>query len=324
MATFAEIQDLKADLIRKVLEASLFVAPTSAPVINAITDASGLLILPAGYEDVGRVDKDAGIGFPMDVTTEDVTSLGAAQPTRRDISSAVGTLTVTPQETKRKTLELYNSMDLSAVEADSTTGEVSFDLPDRPTIRYMRGLALGKDGEGSEAIYVARHLPRMAMTEPGEQSWNDTAALTYPLTFTGFPDDAAGFAQRWFFGGPGWAALAGRHGFPTAAAVNEVQNVAITGAPTGGTFTLTFDALTTTGISYDATAALVQATLEGLANIDPGDVAVTGGPLPATSVDVTFIGQYAGTNVAQMTATGSFTGGTTPAVTVTTTTQGSP
>lgn len=107
---------------------------------------------------------------------------------------------------------------------------------------------------------------------------------------------------------------------PYAAVTNEVQTVTITGGPTGGTFTLTFSGQTTAAIAYNATAAAVQTALEALSNVNPGDMTVTGsagGPYT-----VTFGGQYLGDNVTQMTATGSFTGGTSPAVTVATTTAG--
>ncbi|MGS2592131.1 hypothetical protein [Streptomyces hebeiensis] len=107
---------------------------------------------------------------------------------------------------------------------------------------------------------------------------------------------------------------------PYAAVTNEVQSVTITGGPTGGTFTLTFSGQTTGAIAYNATAATVQTALEALSNINPGDLAVTGnagGPYA-----VTFGGAYLGDNVAQMTATASLTGGTTPGVTVATTTAG--
>ena len=103
---------------------------------------------------------------------------------------------------------------------------------------------------------------------------------------------------------------------------SEVQTIAITGGPTGGTFTLTFSGQTTAAIAYNATAAQVQTALEALSNINVGDVAVSGGPLPGTNVVVTFGGQYLSDDVAQMTASGSLTGGTSPAVTVTTTTAG--
>ena len=103
---------------------------------------------------------------------------------------------------------------------------------------------------------------------------------------------------------------------------NEVQTVTITGTPTGGTFTLTFFDQTTTAIARNATNTTVQNALIALSNIDTGDVTVTGGPGPGTPWVVTFAGKWAAENVPQMTATGSFTGGTAPAIAVTTTTPG--
>lgn len=74
---------------------------------------------------------------------------------------------------------------------------------------------------------------------------------------------------------------------------------------TGGTFTLTFGADTTAGIAYNASATDVRQALEGLPSIAPGDVTVTGGPGPDNAWNVEFAGAYAGTDVAQMTASGA-------------------
>ncbi|MFF2731786.1 hypothetical protein ACFVS9_28245 [Streptomyces sp. NPDC058008] len=110
---------------------------------------------------------------------------------------------------------------------------------------------------------------------------------------------------------------------PYGGTTSEVQTVTVTGTPTGGTYTLTFSGQTTAAIPYNATAAQVKTALENLSNINPGDVATAGGPHPGTPVTVTFAGQYTGDNVAQMTASGAnLTGGTTPSVTVATTTAG--
>jgi hypothetical protein len=110
---------------------------------------------------------------------------------------------------------------------------------------------------------------------------------------------------------------------PLAARANDAQTVTITGTPTGGTFTLTLDGETTAAIAYNAAASAVTTALEGLSNVNVGDVVVTGGPGPGTPYVATFSGpQYRGTDVPQMTATGSFTGGTSPAVAVTTGTGG--
>lgn len=108
----------------------------------------------------------------------------------------------------------------------------------------------------------------------------------------------------------------------TYSGTNEVQRITITGTPTGGTFTLTFLGNTTGGIAFNASAAAVGAALEALPNVDPGDVTATGGAFPGAAVDVTFTGQYAGINVAQMTASAAGLTGGTPAIAVTTITGG--
>lgn len=107
---------------------------------------------------------------------------------------------------------------------------------------------------------------------------------------------------------------------PYAAVTNEVQTLTVTGGPTGGTFTITFSGQTTAAIAYNATAAAVQTALEALSNVNPGDIKVTGnagGPWT-----LTFGGQYLGDNVASVTTTETFTGGTSPDITIATTTAG--
>lgn len=101
---------------------------------------------------------------------------------------------------------------------------------------------------------------------------------------------------------------------------NEVQTVTITGSPTGGTFTLTFDGETTGAIAHNAANTAVQSALAALPNIGTGNITVTGsagGPYVCT-----FTGELAGYNLPTMSATGSFTGGTTPSVAVAVTTEG--
>jgi hypothetical protein len=105
--------------------------------------------------------------------------------------------------------------------------------------------------------------------------------------------------------------------------VNEVQTLTVTGTPTGGSYTLTFNGQTTGAIPYNAAVADVRTALEALSNIQFGSVAVAGGPHPGTAITVAFGGDYAETDVPQMTATGSFTGGSSPAIAVTTTTTSS-
>lgn len=103
---------------------------------------------------------------------------------------------------------------------------------------------------------------------------------------------------------------------------NERQTLTVTGAPTGGDFTITFGDQTTDAIAYNALASAVQTALEALSNIGDGNVVVTGGPLPAYPLTIQFTGALGGENVAAITTTNSFTGGTSPDTTIATATGG--
>jgi hypothetical protein len=104
---------------------------------------------------------------------------------------------------------------------------------------------------------------------------------------------------------------------------DEVQTLTMGGTPTGGTFTLTWNAQTTAALAYNSTAAQIQAALENLSNVLIGDVLVEGGPFVNATVRVTFKGQYANTDVAAITANSAgLTGGSSPAVTIAETVKG--
>lgn len=61
---------------------------------------------------------------------------------------------------------------------------------------------------------------------------------------------------------------------------NEKQTIVHTA--TAGTFTLTWNAQTTAAINWNDNAATIQTRFENLSNVLPGEILVTGGPLPAT------------------------------------------
>lgn len=86
----------------------------------------------------------------------------------------------------------------------------------------------------------------------------------------------------------------------------EVQTITVNA--TGGTFTVTWNAQTTSAIAYNATAGTVQTALEALSNIAPGDVVVTGGPGGTTAYTLTWAASL-GNVAAPTTNVGSLTGG---------------
>lgn len=217
--TYAALAEKQSQLIRKALEGSIFLAPYTATLPAALTSgaSSALLELPAGYADVGWVDKGDGATWSRSVDTSDVESWGAVEPTRRDIIKQTDGLKFTAQETKRSTLEMYEGVDLSTVVPDATTGEVKFNRPSRPATRYYRVFGLFVDGSGVNSIYIARLLPKANVTDTGDQKWSDgDQAVGFEVTLTANYDEAAGTSMSCFFGGPGWKLLLDEMGFPAA------------------------------------------------------------------------------------------------------------
>jgi hypothetical protein len=80
--------------------------------------------------------------------------------------------------------------------------------------------------------------------------------------------------------------------------VNEIQKLTVKGA-NGGTFALEFEGSSTSPeIPFNAPASAVQTALEGLPNLDPGDVGVTGASGGPYTIE--FTGARAGVSVEQL------------------------
>lgn len=108
----------------------------------------------------------------------------------------------------------------------------------------------------------------------------------------------------------------------------EIDTITIGGTPTGGTFTLVYDGVTTAPITWSSTnATLVANILAGLValgDIGSGNVTVAVGTMTAGvgTITVTYAGSLAALNVNPiMVGTNSMTG-TAPTVAVATTTSG--
>jgi hypothetical protein len=206
---YSTLRDKKTELIRKARDGSIFVAPTSATAITALTTgvSSDLAALPTGYNDLGWISQD-GASYARTTEVSEVNSFGSVEPTRSDTTRDVITLSCTAQETNIETLGLYTGADLTALEATVTTGEVSIAKPARPGFRYYRILGLFVDDGDAGEIYIARFMPRARVTEVGEQVFTDgDDPISYNVTWQGFEDSALGYSHRWIFGGPGWKAL---------------------------------------------------------------------------------------------------------------------
>lgn len=108
---------------------------------------------------------------------------------------------------------------------------------------------------------------------------------------------------------------------------NAKHRLFMNGSPTGGNFKLTWYPMPTTiteyptgqqtaNIAWNTNAAGVQSALEALAGIAPGDVTVTGGPFPGSTIDVEYTGTLGLSRQVKLEAEDTLTGGTNPNVTV--------
>lgn len=101
---------------------------------------------------------------------------------------------------------------------------------------------------------------------------------------------------------------------------NAVQSITLGGSPTSGTFTITYSAITSAGIAYNATAATVQAALQAMSSIGANNCTVTGsagGPWT-----VTFVGQLGVEPITTITGSASGLSGGTPTITLASVTTG--
>ncbi len=271
----------------------------------------GLGFLDAVHrQGAGLLQIDKAIESKVTVTPGKI-SLGEAGPDFH------GTLTLTNGGSAAVTY------DLSQVEAIATYGSTfapSFTLEGQAVTFSAPSVTVPANGTATVDVTIQRPAD-----EPFKVVYGGYLVLapqgggqTLRVPYAGYAGDYQ--AIRVLTGG----------GSASCGGTNEVQRVAITGAPTGGTFTLGFTAPggssteTTTPIAYNATAAQVRTALAALAGIgSTANVATGGGPLPGTAVTVTFQGTLGCRDIPQLTADGSaLTGGTTPAVAATTTTQG--
>ena len=208
MPGYDALNGRKQALIRKARKGSVFVAPTSADHIEALTDPTDMLLkpLPVGYRDLGWLNED-GASFSTDTDVSDVTSWGSVTPTRSDITAESTGLTVNCQETNLATIGLYAGIATAGVKA-AAHGEVRILKPLQPVKQSYHVLSLAVDENEAGEIYIARYMPRGETGEKDDQAFSSgDDPILWPVTINGRPDDEVGYAESWLFGGPGWFAI---------------------------------------------------------------------------------------------------------------------
>jgi hypothetical protein len=107
---------------------------------------------------------------------------------------------------------MYYNLDLSGVTADANN-EFSFENEAQPSTIYRRMIYIAKDGNGEDAKYIIKTMPKAIVSEVQEQAWSSESELSYGLTVKATSDDDLGFSVRHSFGGPGFGALLADMGF---------------------------------------------------------------------------------------------------------------
>jgi hypothetical protein len=208
MPGYDALHGRKQALIRKARKGSVFVAPTSAGHVEYLTDPTDMLLrpLPIGYRDLGWLNED-GATHTTDTEVSDVTSWGSVTPTRSDIITESVSLAVNAQETNLSTIGLYVGVAESAIKA-APNGEVRILKPLQPMKQSYHALSLAVDENEAGEIYIARYWPRAEVGEKDDQAFaSGDDPVLWPVTLNARPDDEAGYAEAWLFGGPGWFAI---------------------------------------------------------------------------------------------------------------------
>ena len=204
--------------VRKALNVLGFIAPMTAALPEAITEAGGALKeLPAEYMPLGVFTTDGGAITP-EVSVEDVEALGYAEPVRSDLTKSAKTVKLTILEAFRKhNLELVHGIDLSQVKADKNTGEIVFDEPSLPILKEHRLLVVSADGPVDDEYLMAWGFPRVKLSSLPETALKATDAIQGALEFKVLSDEVLGTPCRHYLGGSGVLKHVDAMGFEKAA-----------------------------------------------------------------------------------------------------------
>lgn len=196
-----------ATLVRKVLEAVMFIAPKDVSLPAAITEGDtvtpALSEVPAGFLPVGLVTPE-GYSVSREVEKDGIEALGYASEVRIDTMSVERQITFTPLESfKRHMLELKYGMDLSDVDPDTDTSEIVFDEPSLPFDDQWRVLLIGVDGPADSQWIMGMGFPNAQFDSSAEEAWAREGAKANALTIKILDDPEEGTAVRHYIGGTG-------------------------------------------------------------------------------------------------------------------------
>jgi hypothetical protein len=311
MSSILSLKDKNDDLVVIPGDLAIVACPWGTAEIpdSLTTGADGALnALPVGWQSVGEIEKKSGAEISPDSKTADIEGYGSLVP-RRTVKTAESVmLDFTAQEVRKINFGMFWGMDLSDIQANETTGEWRAIKRATTTVQFWSIMLFGIDGPEDNEVIPFWIFPKMSVVKSGKISLQMDGALSTPISLSAYEDNDFGGYVAFGMAGKGNQTLNQSNGFGETVGT-VVKHVAITGGPTGGTFTITVDSKVTSAIPFNASRFQVKSALEGLSNVGENGVNVAGNATDGYDLDF-FV------PVTTVTATASFTGGTSPAIAV--------
>lgn len=259
---------------------SLLLAPVGTPLITSINETPN-----AAYEDIGWLHED-GVKESPTGSKEVIRGHQGAKVVRTRIGEPGTTIDFTALETKAQTKSLrYHE---KAVATVGGVRQVTRGAGQRVQARSALAYFYDADNTTVKEVWA---IPRLEIIPNGEKEFVNSDISGFPFQgeiigdYYTFESNGAAFGTAW------------------------VET--ITGSPTGGTYTLTVNGATTAPIAYNAAGTVIAAAINALSGVT-GISGVTGSGA-SSPFSLTF------PSAVSVTANGSsLTGGTSPAVNVTT------
>lgn len=270
------------------------------PLRSIVQEQTRLALESVAGTAVAPVKRPLGFGLDLQMAGEfdEIAPMGLILPTSQPIRQEWSTFSVEGESY----LDFNSIMYLLAgvIGAPTTT------TPGGATNAREHLFTLSSTGQNTAQTYTIRK----GTADSAEQAaYGLFTGMNLGFTRTGRPT----------FGGDG---IAQKIDASVVIGTNHVAVVTITGGPTGGTFTITVNGQTTSGIAYNATAGTVETALEALSTVGTDELLVTGdagGPYTLTAA-----GTLVDTLLTISSSGASLTGGTTPAATTSTSQAGGP
>lgn len=209
--TVASLQNVNNDAVLKFQIGAMLVADSGASPLTTPFDGTGALqAFPAGYQSAGYTDA-GGLNVSRAISVSEVTAWQTVQPVRMDVTADKMTFKVKLIETNPVTLALQEGLTLASTVLTPTFSSAR----DSQGLQPQRRVILLAEDTAHNVIMV-RYLPNAKLTAiSSDTSYQRSTELTYDFQLDAYPSpdllDASGNptdSQIWF-GGSGWATLAG-------------------------------------------------------------------------------------------------------------------